>query len=144
MARLLTFAAILGCLMAEVVIRFDSAAHTPTVDKMLGSDAFVRCIRGPFGSGKTSGCVFELAKRACQQRPGPDGVRRSRFVVVRNSYRELKDTTRRTFEEWIPPGKAGHWVESDFKFMLNVPHLEGGQVEREILCVALHRPGAHT
>src|SRR5258708_14770478 len=141
MARLLTFAAILGCLMAEVVIRFDSAAHTPTVDKMLGSDAFVRCIRGPFGSGKTSGCVFELARRACQQRPGPDGVRRTRFVAVRNSYRELKDTTRKTFENWVPAGAAGHWVESDFKFMLKVPHLQGGPVESEILFRALDRPG---
>jgi len=35
-------------------------------------------------SGKSSACVMELIRRASLQEPGPDGIRRSRWAVVRN------------------------------------------------------------
>jgi hypothetical protein len=35
------------------------------------SDAFIRGLMGPFGSGKSSACVTEIATRAKQQAPGP-------------------------------------------------------------------------
>jgi len=41
---------------------------------------------GPFSSGKSSGCVIEIIRRAHAQLSGPDGIRRSRWVVVRNCY----------------------------------------------------------
>jgi hypothetical protein len=37
-------------------------------------------------SGKSSACVIEILKRAMEQKPGPDGLRRTRWVVVRNCY----------------------------------------------------------
>jgi hypothetical protein len=60
--------------------------------------------------------------------PGPDGYRRSRWVVVRNTAAQLKDTTLKTWYDWIPPGIAGRWKESEKTFFL-----EYGDVKAEIL-----------
>jgi hypothetical protein len=60
-----------------------------------------RVIMGPFGSGKSTLCAFELMRRAREQRPGPDGVRRTRFAVLRNTYPELKSTTLKTWRAWF-------------------------------------------
>ena len=106
----------------------------PTIAAFLDSDAFVRCVVGPIGSGKSSGCVVEILRRAREQAPGPDGVRRTRFAVVRNTYRELEDTTRKTFEQWIPAG-LGEWHEQDFAFVIDRPG-----IHCEVLFRALDRP----
>ena len=90
---------------------------------------------GPIGSGKSSACVLELLRRSVEQKPGPDGVRRSRWAVVRNTYGQLRDTTRKTFEQWIP-AELGRWHERDFMF-----ELKFNDVHSEILFRALDRPG---
>src|SRR5215813_1713624 len=100
----------------------------------MASDAFVRCIVGPIGSGKTSACIIELLRRASQQAPGPDGIRHTRFVVIRNSYPQLRDTTKKTFDSWIPPG-VGEWHKQEFIF-----ELKAGDVHCEILFRALDTP----
>lgn len=107
----------------------------PTVSDFLDSNAFVRVIVGPVGSGKSSGSVMEILRRAMEQAPGPDGFRRSRWAVVRNTYRQLKDTTRKTFEQWLPSPQLGEWRESDFAF-----DLWFNDVRAEILFRALDRP----
>lgn len=98
------------------------------------SNAFVRAIVGPIGSGKSSGCIMEILRRAMMQQPASDGIRHTRFLVVRNTYRELEDTTRKTFENWIKPG-MGKWKEKDFTF-----HLKFGDVHSEVLFRALDKP----
>jgi len=117
--------------MPEIRVKFDAP---PTVWRFLSSDAFARVIVGPFGSGKTSGCVTELLIRAAAQKPGADKVKRTRFAIVRNTYRELKDTTRKTFQEWVPV-QLGKWNEQDFSFRIQNP-----QMDCEILFRALDRP----
>lgn len=67
------------------------------------STAFFRGLMGPFGSGKSTVCVMEILKRAKAQKPGPDGIRRSRWAVIRNTYPELKTTTIKTWHQWVPP-----------------------------------------
>lgn len=80
-------------------IRYEVAG--PTIGEFHISDRFVRGIMGPIGSGKSVACCMEIVIRALQQRPGPDGMRRSRWVIVRNSYPELKSTTIRTWVDWF-------------------------------------------
>ena len=46
----------------------------PTIAGFMNSSAFCRIVMGPVGSGKSTGCLMELMKRAQQQTPGPDGV----------------------------------------------------------------------
>src|SRR5947208_1263768 len=106
----------------------------PTLARFMGSDARYRCVVGPIGSGKTSSCIMELLRRSREQRPGPDGKRHTRWAVIRTSYRELRDTTRRTFEQWITP-EMGTWRESDFAFKLAV-----GDVRAEFMFRSLDQP----
>ena len=117
--------------MGAVAITYDAP---PTLSRFLDSNAFVRCCIGPVGSGKSSACVLEILRRAAEQKAGPDGVRRTRFAVIRNTYRELKDTTRKTFEQWIP-GQLGSWSEQDFTFTIRF-----GDIVSEVLFRSLNRP----
>lgn len=115
--------------------------YTPpaTMRRFMRSDAFVRACIGPIGSGKSSACIVEIPRRAAQQAPGSDGIRRTRFAVIRNTRPQLQDTTRRTFEQWIPP-ERGTWNEQDFTFTLEGPLSDGTRLHCEVLFRALDRP----
>ena len=74
--------------------------NSPTVWKFLHDESFVRGLMGPVGSGKSYGCAAEVMLRAVRQKPSPrDGIRYSRFVIVRNTYPELRTTTIKTWQE---------------------------------------------
>ena len=74
----------------------------PTPARMHLSDAFYRGIRGPVRSGKSSAMSIEIMNRARKQKPSQQGIRRTRWSVIRNTYRELEDTTLRTWLMWFP------------------------------------------
>lgn len=59
---------------------------TPTLWKFHNSKAFVRSVRGPVGSGKSTACCWEIWRRAAEQKPAADGIRYSAWAVVRNCY----------------------------------------------------------
>lgn len=79
--------------------------YTPpkTLGDFMASDARVRVVRGPVGSGKSTVMVVEMLRRACEQAPGPDGIRRTRGVVVRNTLGQLITTSLETIKTVIPP-----------------------------------------
>lgn len=82
----------------------------PVAQEFMNSNAFVRGLRGPIGSGKSTACVFEILKRCkAQQRSTRDGKRKSRWAVIRNTYPELKTTTINTWHQWVPE-TTGRWV----------------------------------
>src|SRR6187549_3435443 len=64
----------------------------PTVARFHQSDAFVRIVMGPVGSGKTTGVIFELLRRSIEQAPGPDGFRRTRWVITRTTLSQMRMT----------------------------------------------------
>lgn len=74
----------------------------PTIADFHLSSAPIRGIMGPIGSGKSVGCVIELATRARQQRPNRDGIRKTKWAVIRATYPELLSTTIPTFKQWLP------------------------------------------
>ncbi|WP_338030241.1 hypothetical protein [Gluconacetobacter tumulicola] len=114
----------------------------PTIRRFMESDAFIRGLMGPFGSGKSSGCVWEIVLRGLRQAPGADGVRRSRWAVIRNSYRQLEDTTIRTVHQWFPPVRFGRWKPSEHSYVIDRMVAEGDEkpAEIEFLFRALDRP----
>jgi hypothetical protein len=61
-----------------------------TVGRFMLSESFVRVLVGPVGSGKTTGCLMEILRRAIEQAPGPDGYRRTRWAIVRTTLSQLK------------------------------------------------------
>ena len=97
-------------------------------------DNFIRGLVGPIGSGKSVACCAELMKLAQQQLPGPDGQRRSRWAIIRNTYRELQDTTLKTWFDWFPR-ELGTWRAGDMEHILTI-----GDFEATFMFRALDRP----
>jgi len=99
------------------------------------SDARVRIIRGPIRSGTSSVCCQEIWRRACEQVPGPDGVRRTRFGVVRNTYPDLQQSTIKTWLGWFPEKEFGRFIWS--KPMEH--RMRKGEVVCEVVFLALDK-----
>jgi len=80
-----------------------SINYTPplTIERFHLSDAFVRILMGPVGSAKTTAMIFEVLRRAIEQKPGPDGVRRTRWVVVRQTLSQMKMTILLDMLSWF-------------------------------------------
>jgi len=74
----------------------------PVAKAFLESEAFIRSIIGPIGSGKSAACCIEILRRAGLQKVGPDGKRHSRWVATRNTFPDLKNTTLKTWLDWCP------------------------------------------
>lgn len=108
-------------------IRFDAP---PTVAGFMKSPAFGRLIAGPVGSGKTTGCIFELFRRALEQAKAPDGYRYTRFAVVRQTLKQLKDTVLKDIMSWLG-GVARYKVQD------NVVIIEFADVVSEWLLLPL-------
>ena len=103
-----------------------------TCTAFMNSDAKMRVLMGPVGSGKSVASCFEIVRRASQQHPSQDGVRRSRAAVVRETVRQLTDTTIKTFLDWFPPGVCGNFMRTTKTYFFKV-----GDVECEIMFRAL-------
>ena len=112
--------------------------------RFMQSDAFVRGIRGPFGSGKSVLCVHELMRRAQEQEPYPDArgesVRRTRWAIVRNTFPELKLTTVKTWLEWVPERLGTFLRSAPYTHHLNYKMPDGTWVDCEVIFLALDRP----
>lgn len=108
--------------------------YTPskTVEAFMLCDAKMRVLMGPVGSGKSVGSTFEGIRRASMQAPNAQGVRKTRWAVVRETARQLQDTTIKTFLDWFPPGVCGQYMRTTKTFLFKV-----GDVECEIMFRAL-------
>lgn len=112
---------------------------SPTMRKFHLDDRFVRCLMGPIGSGKSVACIMDMMMKACNQHPSPDGIRRSRWAVIRNTYRELIDTTMESFFDWFPK-ELGLWRAMDMKFTVVKSLGDGTTMEAEFIFRALDKP----
>ena len=118
-------------------------SKSPTIWKFLQNDAFVRGIVGPVGSGKSYACCAELFRRAVMQKPSKrDGIKYSRFVIVRNSYPMLKTTTLKTWTELFPEHIYGAIRHSPpITHHIRLPSREGAAgVDCEVIFLALDQP----
>ncbi len=87
---------------------------------------------GPVGSGKSVASTFEVIRRASMQEPNKQGIRKSRVAIVRETARQLQDTTIKTFHDWFPPGVCGNYMRTTKTYFFQV-----GDVECEIMFRAL-------
>ncbi len=88
----------------------------PTLARFMKNDAYGRIAAGPVGSGKTTACMMELLRRALNQAPAPDGFRYTRFAVVRQTLKSLKDTVLKDCETWLAARGLGQWKVSESTF----------------------------
>ena len=112
---------------------------SPTMANFHNSPAFIRALMGPIGSGKSVACVIEMFRISFQQLPDHEGIRKTRWVVVRNTYRELMDTTIQTFFDWYPESQ-GLFTKMDLKFVTEQRMTDDTTARIEFLFRALDKP----
>lgn len=115
----------------------------PTTWQFLQSDAFVRGLMGPVGSGKSYACAAEIMMRAVRQKPSPiDGIRYTRFVIVRNSYPELKTTTIKTWQDLFPENTFGPMLYTPpITHHIRLPKRgDAAGIDCEVIFLALDQP----
>jgi len=78
---------------------------------------------------------FEIMRRAGEQKHGPDKVRHSRWAIIRNTYRELMDTTLKTWLYWFEEGRFGPFRRGDMTHRIRV-----NDIDLEVIFRALDRP----
>lgn len=110
-----------------------------TAKRFHRSNAFVRGLRGPIGTGKSVTCCMEIMRRAREQEPH-EGVRRSRWAAIRNSYPELKSTTIKTWQDWVPDDVAPVRWDSPITSMFKAALDDGTRIECEVMFISLDRP----
>lgn len=97
------------------------------------SASFGRLIAGPVGSGKTTACLFELFRRSCEQAPASDGLRYTRWAIVRQTLKQLKDTVLKDITSWLD-GIASYKVSD------NTVYITMGDVRSEWILIPLDSP----
>ena len=105
----------------------------PTISSFLQSEAFGRLIWGPVGSGKTTGCIVEAARRMAEQTPAADGKRYTRIAIIRQSLKDAKATVLKDVRGWF--GSIADWRVSE-----STLYLEYGDVVSEWPFIPLDEP----
>jgi hypothetical protein len=117
------------------VINYDAPK---TITDFMLDDSKVRLIIGPYGSGKTTGCIMELMRRAMMEHPDTNGVRKTRFVIVRNTSQQLRQTILEDIRKWLTPAMTYRVTDSTVQFRFSHPTL--GRIESDWLMIPLDQP----
>lgn len=92
------------------VLDLRPAPSAHTLRRFAASNASVRALMGPVGGGKTLCCLSEFLRRAVRQAPSKvDGVRRTKWAAIRDTYRNLDKTTIPSWHK-IMPKSRGRWT----------------------------------
>lgn len=102
---------------------------------------FFHIIRGPLGAGKTYESIFKCIQLCCEQKPNQTtGERKTRGLVIRNTYPDLVSTVLKDFREVVPNEigefTMGHPPELKLDFDLE----DGTRVLASITFLALDKP----
>ena len=117
-------------------MKFNYKPDGKVLKSFMKDDTFFRALRGPVGSGKSVCCCVEIFRRALQQKKAGDGIRHSRWAVIRNTNPQLKTTTIKTWLDWFPEEQWG-------KFTWSVPYthkIQRADLDLEVIFLALDRP----
>lgn len=106
---------------------------SPTAAKFHTHPAYVRLLMGPVGCGKSVACCLELFRLMAEVPKGQDGYRRSRTVVIRETYPELKSTTIMTWKSLFPTPETGRMVYSS----PIIHYFEYGDIRAEIVFLSM-------
>jgi hypothetical protein len=109
-------------------------------------------IQGPIQSGTSTCCCHKIWVLACEQEPDFDGVRRSKWIVTRDTYKDLRETTIPTWLTWFAESMWGPMIHAEpaYHQMRNyrggkwdlIPHPsgDGTRVDCEVIFLALPDP----
>lgn len=127
----------------QTTYEFVSAAQGRTLAQYRQSRSRVTFIMGPIGSGKTIESCQLVFDHICEQEPNENGVRKSRWIAVRNTYPDLKGTTIKDWRDLYDNDevKLGKF-NMDFPptHSLDFDLEDGTRVIAEVIFLALDRP----
>ncbi len=106
---------------------------TATCKEFMLSDKRVRFLVGAVGSSKTTTCLYEILRRAAQQDPAEDGVRYTRFAIIRNTLAAIKSTVLKDIQQIFGP-------IIDYRVSESTVYIRKGDINCEILLIPLDTP----
>ena len=97
-------------------------------------------IQGPIESGTSTASCMKIYALACEQEPDYDGVRRTKWVISRETYKQLEETTMKTWKIWFPEEEYGRIVYAQpANHHIKKPHPsgDGTMIDMEVIFLAL-------
>ena len=119
---------------------FDIEPQGPVLDAYYYDRSPVSLIMGPIGSGKTTQTCLKILTMMTEQEPNAEGIRPTRWLVIRNTYADLFGTT---IKDWLEvarglgPFKQGGREPPSQKIRFELD--DNTIVESEIIFIALDR-----
>lgn len=101
---------------------------------------FFCCVQGPIGSGTSTASCMKIWALACDQEADYDRVRRTRWIITRDTYKELRETTVKTWLDWFPEDKWGPFIRSEpmvHHLKRDHPSGDGTKVDCEVIFIAI-------
>lgn len=124
----------------QTTIQLDWRADGRVLEQYIEDRSRVSLIMGPLGSGKTLGSCYKIMQLMVEQEPDADGVRRSRWYAVRNTYPDLMTTT---VKDWLGMWSGlGRFVQGGLEpptHHLDFKLPDGTSVLAEMIFMALDR-----
>lgn len=118
--------------------------NSPVLQAYMADRGDASFIMGPLGSGKTYGSIQKLLAIMCEQQPNNEGHRLTRWLVVRNTYPDLMNTTvkdfRAVFTDDFGRFRMGSLEPPNFRTNFRLE--DGTLVKSEVIFLALDRPDA--
>lgn len=104
--------------------------------EFINDDSPQKTIMGSPGSGKSSACCFALRRIAEMQDPDENGIRRSKFLIVRRTVESLYQTTARSVHLWFSEKfkmRGGITGKQPPSGKYKYKHIDGTYVDIEII-----------
>lgn len=111
---------------------------TPTGQAFGDDRNFIKGIMGPVGGGKSTVALWDLFQRSLHQAPH-NGVRRTKFIILRNTIAQLKSTVKPLIDQWfisLMPTPLGQWRVTDGVFETKFRLNDGTVVHSEYMLMA--------
>ena len=102
----------------------------PVAEGFVNDQRFITAIMGPYGSAKTTSCIRKILTSLVWMNRGPDGVRRARWCVVRDTYQQLETNVLNSWFTWFPKTKE-NWNgrEMCHRLRWTMQYMDGREAE---------------
>lgn len=115
-------------------IRINYRPQGPVMEQFHRRDEFVRIVVGPLGSSKTFGAINEVLRQCHEQTPNRERVRKSRWVIARNSFPDLNATTIPDVREVVDKINPDGWnMQMPVTWKHSYPRADGTTVQVELM-----------
>lgn len=106
----------------------------PTIERFILSDALVRVVVGPLGSGKSMGCIMEALRRSASQIPY-NGIRYTRGALIRNTLQQLRQTVLVDVQTYL--GSMVHYYVTDSTIQIRSQMPDGSMLHSDWIMIPL-------